>query len=157
VNRTAKTILTATAAAGVLDLISAFVFAGMNGVGPAAVMRSVAAGPFGDGMRESGRSGVLVGTLTHFSIMTVMVTVYVLAAKHLQWPLRKPIPAGLGYGLILYFVMYWVILTLRYPSAFPQTGAWQVGNALFSHLICVGLPMALITARMLGAGGRSGR
>ena len=33
-----------------------------------------------------------------------------------------------------------------FPGATPKLDPWSLGNALFSHLICVGLPIALIVA-----------
>jgi len=144
-----RTIITAAATAGTLDLLSAFVFAGMKGVGPIAVLHTVASGPFGDAMRQGGVGAAGLGLLVHYTLMTIMVTVFVLAATRLSFLTRQPVLWGLAYGFGLYLVMYWIVLPLRYPGVFPQTGAWQVANALFSHLICVGLPIGLITARGL--------
>jgi uncharacterized membrane protein YagU involved in acid resistance len=144
-----RTIITTTATAGTLDLLSAFVFSAMNGHGPIRVLQSVASGPFGQGMTDAGTGAALAGLLVHYSLMTIMVSVFVMAATHLPLLTRRPVLAGLAYGFGLYLVMYWIVLPLRYPAVFPQTGAWQVGNALFSHLICVGLPIGLISARVL--------
>jgi hypothetical protein len=144
-----RTIITATATAGSLDLLSAFVFSAMNGHGPIRVLQSVASGPFGPGMMGGGLGAALIGLVVHYTLMTVMVTVFVLAATRLPSLMHHRLLAGLAYGFGLYLVMYWIVLPLRYPAVFPQTGAWQVGNALFSHLICVGLPIGLITARFL--------
>jgi hypothetical protein len=43
-----KPILVATGIAGTLDILSAFVFAGMAGMGPINVLQFVASGPLGD-------------------------------------------------------------------------------------------------------------
>ena len=42
------------AIAGTLDILSAFAFNGMKGVGPGQILRYVASGPFGDSMRDGG-------------------------------------------------------------------------------------------------------
>lgn len=137
----------ATLIAGSLDLMSAFVFGGMKGAGPIRILRSVAAGPFGDGMREGGTPAALIGLATHFSIMAVMVSAFVLASARIEWLRHHWLLAGAGYGLILYGVMYRIVLVLRYPGIFPQNGLWQVSNALFSHIVCVGIPIAYIASR----------
>ena len=137
----------ATLIAGSLDLMSAFFFGGMKGVGPARVLRSVASGPFGDGMREGGAPAALIGLATHFAIMSVMVSVFVLASARIEWLRRRWLLAGTLYGLVLYGVMYRIVLVLRYPDVFPQNGLWQVSNALFSHIVCVGIPIAYIASR----------
>jgi len=141
-----RLIFRGTLVAGTLDILSAFLFGGLAGAGPVRILHSVAAGPFGEGIRGTGIGGAALGLIVHFSIMSVMVGAFVLAAARQDLLVRKPVLSGLIYGLLLYLVMYWIVLPYRWPTAFPQTGAWQVGNALFSHLICVGLPIALIAA-----------
>ncbi len=148
-NRTFRTIATATALAGTLDLASAFVFAGMSGMTPNQVMGFVASGPFGDAMRDGGSAAIMLGALTHFSIMAAMVTVYVLAGRRMPALLRNPLPWGAAYGIGLYLVMYWGVRPMRWSGMWPALTAWGLGNALFSHIFCVGIPIALVAARML--------
>lgn len=143
--RTANTIMTGTAAAGTLDLLSAFVFGGMDGVGPIRILKSITSGPFGHLLH--GPAAAATGLVTHYALMAIMVTVFVLAAERLPLLVRHPVLAGLAYGIGLYLVMYWVVLPARFPTAFPNTELWPVANALFSHMICVGLPIGLLTAR----------
>lgn len=145
-SRTLQTALLGTLIAGTLDIISAFVFAGMSGTRPGQVMRFVASGPFGDGMSAAGTTGILLGFLTHYAIMFVMVTVFVMVAQRQPVLMRRPIVSGAIYGVLLYLVMYWVVMALRWPGVLPRVSAWAVGNALFSHVVCVGIPIALVTA-----------
>ncbi|SDC24193.1 hypothetical protein SAMN05444678_10261 [Sphingomonas sp. YR710] len=147
-----RAIVTATAISGTLDLLSAFLFAGMKGNSPARVLQSVASGPFGSTMFDRGARGALAGLLVHYGLMTIMVSVFVLAVTRLPALLRRPAITGITYGFGIYLVMYWIVLPLRYPAAFPQTGAWQVTNALISHVLCVGLSMGLVVGRILRKG-----
>jgi len=145
-----RAIVTATALSGTLDLLSAFLFSAVKGVGPIRVLQSVAAGPFGDPMMQGNSLPVaLAGLIVHYALMTVMASVFTLAALGLPFILRRPALWGMAYGFGLYLVMYWIVLPLRWPHIFPRTDLWNVGNALFSHLICVGLPMGLVVARAL--------
>lgn len=150
-----RTIVIAWLIAGTLDILSAFVFAGMAGVTPTQVLQFVASGPFGDGMYESA-AGAPLGLLTHFAIMLAMVAAYVWIAPNFSVTLRHPVVAGLLYGLLLWVVMYWIVRPLRWPEQWPPAAyagdsageiAWNVGNALFSHCVLVGIPIAWITAR----------
>lgn len=141
-----RTILWATLVAGTLDILSAFVFGAIGGAAPGRILRYVASGPFGDAMRDGGAGAAVLGLAVHFALMTIMVAVYAVAAPRLGWPLRHPVPAGLAYGALIYLVMYWLVLPTRFPGATPKLDPWSLGNALFSHLICVGLPIALIVA-----------
>ena len=141
-----RTILLATLVAGTLDILSAFLFGGIDGASPGIILRYVASGPFGDALRQGGTGAALLGLAVHFGLMAIMVSIYALGATRIDWALRHPIPAGLGYGALIYFVMYWLVVPTRFPSATPKLDPWHLGNALFSHLICVGLPIALIVA-----------
>ena len=139
-------IARATLVAGTLDILSAFVFAGMAGMGPVAILQYVASGPFGD-QANSGTGWAIVGLAVHYAIMACMATAFVLAARRLPLLAHRPVISGLAYGVLLWFIMYWIVKPMRWPDVpLPHT-AWGIGNALFSHCILVGLPIALITAR----------
>ncbi len=152
-----KAIARATLVAGTLDILSAIAFAGMAGMGPVALLQFVASGPFGD-QAKSGGGWALAGLLVHFAIMACMVAAYYLAAR--RWPAlnRRPLWSGALYGVLLWFIMYWIVRPLRWPAmALPaawagmpvEKVAWSIGNALFSHCLLVGIPIALMTARAL--------
>lgn len=142
--RLLKTIAAGAAAAGTLDILSAFLW---NAGHPVAVLNSVASGPFG--RRFGGLTGAAVGLAVHFAIMAVMAAALVLAMDRCAVLRRRAWIVGIGYGLILYGVMYWIVLPMRWPTLFPQTDPASVAKALISHILCVGLPLALIARRML--------
>ena len=146
---TTRTIALATAVSGTLDLLSAFVFGGIAGRTPAQAMASVASGPFGRWPLAHPVAGPLAGLLVHYAIMSVMVAVFVLLAGGRPALRARPVASGAAYGVLLYLVMYWVVLPLRFPAKFPDASAYGIANALFSHVVCVGVPMALIAARTL--------
>jgi hypothetical protein len=136
----------ATAIAGTLDIVSAFVFAGLAGMTPAGVLVYVASGPFGDAPTAT-PGWAAAGLLVHFAIMACMAAFYMIVAPRFPALLRHPIVAGLLYGLLLWFVMYWIVKPLRWPEApLPHT-LYGIANQLFSHCILVGLPIALVASR----------
>jgi hypothetical protein len=142
-----RPLVLAVLVAGTLDILSAFVVAGMAGMSPESVLTYVASGPFGDGVRGGGTGWALAGLAVHFAIMACMATAYFLAARRMPTLISHPVPAGLAYGLLLWLIMYWAVKPLRWPDAPLPHSAWGIGNALFSHCILVGLPIALIAAR----------
>ena len=144
-----KPIAIATLIAGTLDILSAFVFAGMSGMKPLGVLRFVASGPFGSAPTAT-PGWAAVGLAVHFAIMACMAAAYILAASRIPALLRHPIVAGLAYGLLLWLLMYWIVLPLRFGMPLPNT-LWGVANALFSHCILVGIPIALVARRYLAA------
>jgi hypothetical protein len=142
-----KPIAIATLVAGTLDILSAFVFAGMAGATPGGILRYVASGPFGDWVRQGGALWAAIGLAVHFAIMACMATAYFLVAPRIPALIRNPILAGLLYGLILWGIMYWIVKPLRWPQAPLPQSLWGIGNALFSHCILVGIPIAWIARR----------
>jgi len=142
-------IVAAIAVSGTLDILSAFFFGGMAGVGPGRILRYVASGPFGDSMREGGSGAAAIGLGVHYALMTIMVLLYFTLASRFDFMRRQWLVSGALYGIAIYLVMYWVVVPTRFGSE-PKTDLWAVSNALFSHIICVGLPMAFIASRTIG-------
>lgn len=147
-----RQIATATLVAGTLDIASAFVFAGMNGASPARVLAGIASGPFGADVTQAVWAPP-AGLAIHFTIMTLMVSAYALIATRQADLLRRigPVTAGVGYGLLLYLFMYWLVLPLRWPDIHPLTGFAQIAKAVFAHVFCVGLPIAFLVGPRSGA------
>jgi hypothetical protein len=144
-----KAIVAAIAVSGTLDILSAFFFGGMAGVGPGRILRYVASGPFGDSMRDGGTGAAAVGLGVHYSLMTIMVLFYFTLASRFEFMRRQWPLSGALYGIAIYLVMYWLVVPTRFGTH-PKTELWSIGNALFSHIICVGLPMAFIASRTIG-------
>ena len=145
-----RPMLVATLIAGTLDILSAFLFAGLSGVTPVGVLRYVASGPFGEAPTP-GPAWAAVGLAIHFTIMACMAAAYILVARRIPALLRHPIVAGLLYGVLLWLIMYWIVKPLRWPDApLPHT-LYAVANQLFSHCILVGVPIALVAARWFGS------
>lgn len=141
-----KPIAVATLVAGTLDILSAFVFAGLAGMGPLAVLVFVASGPFGAAPTPTA-GWAIAGLLVHYAIMACMVAAYMIAARRLPALTRQPVLAGLLYGLLLWGIMYWIVRPLRWPDMpLPHT-AKGIAEQLFSHCILVGLPIALTARR----------
>lgn len=138
----ARTILWATLVAGTLDILSAFAWSGAV----VAVLQSVASGPFGNEVAGSSL-GAPLGLLTHFAIMAVMVTVYVLAAQRMPALNRYWFIAGPLYGVALWIVMYWIVMPLRWDSYITPHEPLAIAKQLISHCLLTGLPIAWITSR----------
>jgi hypothetical protein len=116
---------------------------------PLVILQGVASGPFGDNVDRLGWLGGLLGLGVHFTIMAAMVAVFCLVVARYPRLISHAVVAGLIYGAILYVVMYWIVLPIRYPTEFPQTNPVRIGKALLPHLLCVGLPLGLLTQRLL--------
>jgi hypothetical protein len=55
---------------------------------------------------------------------------------------------GIIYGLITYVAMNWIVVPLRFDAPLPPKPL-AIATQLFAHVVLVGIPFALITARTL--------
>jgi hypothetical protein len=144
----ARPILLATLVAGTLDILAAVgltLYFGARSI--ADMLRGVASGPF-PGAKDWGDGGAALGLGVHFTLMAIMVAVYVAIAARRPALLAKPVLWGVAYGLVTYVVMNLIVVPLRWPERFPPS-ALSVGTQLFCHIVLVGIPIALIAARHL--------
>lgn len=157
---TARAVAYATLAVGVLDGLWAVVFSWLRGVAPARVFQSIAAGLLG---REAARSGgdatALLGLGLHFLIAGAVSTTYVLASRRMSLLTRRPFLCGPVFGLLVYFVMYDVVIPLSaLGPARPARTLEAYMNGFLAHILCVGLPAALVArSRGRADGGSAGQ
>jgi hypothetical protein len=59
-----------------------------------------------------------------------------------------PIKWGIIYGLITYVVMNWIVVPLRFDLPLPPKTV-SIFTQLFAHIVLVGIPFGLITAKTL--------
>lgn len=142
-----RTLVWATLVAGTIDILYAAMMSSIFGRGPAAMLRTVASGPF-PAATEMGAAGSIIGLIVHFTLMAVMAAAFLLAARN--WPslLAKPIQSGIIYGLVTYVVMNWIVVPLRFATPLPPKAS-SIASQLFAHIVLVGIPIALIAARKL--------
>jgi len=164
--------------AGALDILYAFIafgpllptlLPGATPLTPIEILQSVARGWIGGPAAEAGgMHTALLGAASHFGIAMVMAAVYVLASKPLPMLVRQPILWGFLYGLVLMFVMNYVVTPISAAHA-SHHFASNVGDALsrvqaalaafkirspllfvgtiFTHTVLVAIPIALIARR----------
>ena len=146
-----KSIAIATLVAGTLDIGSAIAMTAARGKSVAAMLSFVASGPFGDGVAQLGAAGAIAGLAVHFGIMTAMVTIFAATVDRLPALRRRPLGVGAAYGLLLYLVMYWIVIPLRWPETLNHIRLGAIANALTIHVLLVGIPIAWIVARPVGS------
>jgi hypothetical protein len=142
-----RTIAWATLVAGTLDICFAAILSLILGAGPATMLRRVSSGPF-PGATDWGATGSLLGLLTHFTLMAIMAAVFVIIAQRRPALTANPIKWGVIYGLITYAVMNLIVVPLRFGTPLPPKPL-SIATQLFAHIVLVGIPIALITARRL--------
>lgn len=144
-----RPIAIATAICGSLDILFAMILTLYFGRHIGDMLRSVASGPFPTAV-GMGSGGAILGLVVHFTLMAIMVAVFVLAARNLPILVERPVLAGVAYGLITYVAMNLIVVPWRFPAAFPPKTI-SIVSQLFAHIVLVGLPTAFITVRFLRA------
>jgi hypothetical protein len=141
----ARTIGLATLVAGALDILFAIILSIVYGRDPMAMLRYVASGPF-PSATEWGTAGSATGILVHFLLMAIMATAYVWFARSRPHLRQMPVRAGVAYGVITYIIMNLIVVPMRF--GFPVSPRpISIASQLFAHVVLVGIPIALITAR----------
>ena len=142
-----KPIAIATAVSGTLDILFAMILTVFFGREIGNMLRYVGSGPFPQAT-EMGASGALFGLLVHFALMAIMAAVYVLAARRMPALVQRPVQWGVLYGLATYAVMNLLVVPMRFGTPMPPSPR-SIATQLFAHIVLVGIPIALITARNL--------
>ncbi len=137
--RAARAIFWAGFAAGVLDLLFAWIAFGKP---LPALLKVIAGGWYGRAAGQGGAEVAVVGFLSHFLISLGAAAVYYAASRALPWLNRHPVIAGLTYGLLVYLVL--PLSAYHTPVRFPSL----LKPDVLSHLLLVGLPIAWIVRRV---------
>jgi len=142
--RPVRAILLAGLLAGVLDITAAFGFSASRGGTPAGVLRFVASGLLGPSAFQGGAATAALGLALHFVIALGAAVVYWAASRKIAFLATHPVPSGLIYGVAVYFFMNLVVLPL---SAVPPRPFVPVPAMIVIHMLCVGLPIAVVLRR----------
>ena len=139
-----------TAIAGLLaatfDLAFAFIFYGMHGATPAAILTFIASGLLGPAAKTMGAWSVVLGALLHYSISLCAAFTYLLASRHFRVLIRHPLACGAGFGVAMYIFMNFVVIPLsRIPFHLPPTRS--VIGELCSHVFLFGMVIGASVAR----------
>ena len=140
-----RTILTASLVVGVLDISSAFIIWWQRGVGARRGLQGIAAGLLGANSYEGGMVTAGLGLALHFFVAFVVVSIFYLTSRKIEFLTLHPVVSGVLYGIGVYIVMYWFVL----PTAFPtfRHRLWNDLLAVAIHISLIGLPCALIVRR----------
>ena len=104
-----KAILWGGLVAGSVDIFAASLISLLS---PLLIMRFIAAGLLGPGVIKGGLDISLVGLLLQWLMGLIIATIYVVAAGRLAWMRRDWRLTGPAYGVVVYFVMTYVVLPL---------------------------------------------
>ncbi len=140
-----RSIFTAGLIVGVLDISSAFVIWWQRGVGARHGLQGIAAGLLGSNAFNDGLVTAGLGLALHFFVAFVVVSVFYLASREIEFLTIHPVASGVLYGILVYIVMYWCVLPMAFPTF--RHRVWNELLAVAIHISLIGLPCALIVRR----------
>ncbi len=142
-----KTILWSGLIAGVLDAMAGivvyFIYFGFN---PFQVLQFIASGVYGPEAIDSGIPMMVAGTFFHFLIAFVVAAIYFWAYPKISLLRNNVVLMGLIYGAGIWAVMNLLILPSSNIPKAPFDASLAVVGIIW-HMVLVGLPIALITAK----------
>lgn len=146
----ARTALYAGLLAGALDITAAIV---TNLQVPArVVLQSVASGWMGRAAYQGGWPTAGLGLASHFAIMLVIAAIFVAAAVAIPALRRFWIPVGMVSGVAVWLAMTFLIVPMSASPLTPPADLLTALKPVAVHILAVGLPIAWVARRMLGAG-----
>ena len=104
-----RTAVYAGLLAGTIDIGAA---SAINAAAPDRVLRAVASGLLGRAAAHGGAWVPVLGMFLQWAMSIVIAGVFLAAAAKAPILLRRWIPAGIAYGVIIFFVMNYVVVPL---------------------------------------------
>ncbi|HJU26699.1 MAG TPA: hypothetical protein VJ722_08495 [Rhodanobacteraceae bacterium] len=106
---TVRAILAGGLIAGTIDVGAAAL---INWINPLFVLRFIAGGLLGKAALQGGLPAAAWGMLLQWLMSLLIAAIFVIAALRLRWLTARPILSGLAYGVVIYFVMNYVVMPL---------------------------------------------
>jgi hypothetical protein len=144
-SRALPTIGLAGLIAGILDITSAFVIAGIKGTGSIRMLQGIASGLFGRRSFEGGMATAGLGLGIHFLIAFTAAAVFYVASRKFSYLTQHAVVSGVLYGIAVYIFMYWIVVPLAFPTARHSTS--RDVTAVIIHIVLIGLPISLVVRR----------
>jgi uncharacterized membrane protein YagU involved in acid resistance len=145
----ARAIVWAGLVAGVADIAFIIAYYAWKNVPAMRVLQGVAAGAVGrDAAVKGGTTMAVLGLGFHFFIALCAAAVFYAISRKWRWLVDRPILGGLTYGAGVWLFMNLAVLPL---TATPPSNGFPPPlwiPVLIAHLVCVGLPIALIVRRL---------
>ena len=116
------------------------------------LLQFIASGLLGPAAFAGGLGSALLGLLLHVAFSLVIAVIFILAATRLPVLRRNLILGGLLYGVVVYFVMNFVVTPLSAAPPPEAVSMWVIVEGIIGHALTIGLPLAFIARRMANGG-----
>lgn len=138
---TLRTILIAGLIAGTIDIGAASV---INWIDPLIILRFVAGGLLGKSALQGGLTVIALGILLQWCMSLIISGIYMFIALRLPKLTERPITAGVLYGVVIFFVMNYVVVPLSAWHRWPHFATVKFIENL-AAMVLFGLIVAFVT------------
>ena len=141
-------VLVGGSIAATLDIAFAISFGAYHGSSPVRVLQSVSSGLLGSGAYSGGMATAAAGLFLHFAMSVLWAAMFVMASRRVPAFHRRPVLAGMAFGVVVFLAMRLVVLPLSafpHPVRFPPLAT---ALDLLSHMFFFGVPIALAASKV---------
>ena len=126
-----------------------------RGVAPSRILKSVAAGILGTDAYQGGAGVAALGLGLHYLNALIITCIFFAVASQVPALVRKPLPIGVLYGIVVYLVMNYVVVPLSRigPRPTPPTPVWVTG--VLVHMFLIGVPIVWAASHAFGSRSQS--
>ena len=120
-----------------------------RGTAPSRILQSVASGVLGSDAYQGGASTAALGLGLHYLNALLITAIFFAAAALVPALVRRPVPIGVAYGIVVYLVMNYVVVPLSRigPRPTPPTPIWVTG--VLVHMFLIGVPIVVAASRAM--------
>jgi uncharacterized membrane protein YagU involved in acid resistance len=129
--------------AGTVDIGSACL---INGASPAVILRAIASGLMGKSASAGGLPIAGLGLVLQWAMSILIAAIFVAASRLLPVLRRRWIESGLAYGVVVFFVMNYVVLPLSAIGHAPRFRLVHFSEDMVAMLL-FGLIVAYFASR----------
>ena len=133
----------ATLIAGTCDICFATGYSYVRaGVAPARVLKFVASGALGASALSGGAGTAALGLGFHYLNAFLITAIFFAAASWRPSLVRRSLPIGVLYGVVVYLVMNFVVIPLSRIGPRSGRATVTVVSELLVHMFLIGVPIA---------------
>jgi signal transduction histidine kinase len=118
--------------AGTLDVGAAAL---INLASPVLILHFIAGGLLGKPALAGGASVALLGLVLQWAMSLIIAALYVAAARWLPVLRRRWMACGLAYGIVVFFVMNYVVVPLSAWAKWPRFSAEKFAENMLAMLL----------------------
>jgi len=141
---TLTAILLAGLIAGTIDIGAATL---INGIDPRRILQFIASGLLGKGVLQLGTEGIVLGMVLQWAMSIIIAAIFVIASGGLSVLRRYWVGSGIAYGVVVFFVMNYVVVPLSMVHRVPQFNARGFTLNMLAMLL-FGLIVAYFASRV---------